>query len=1090
MGNLTNEFINQTYPSLVKFANSYNGVSSSLQNLQDGLGDNLPIQISQTEVNISGSLLVNGLPISGQTGSSGTSGTSGQSGSNGSSGTSGATGSSGQSGSNGTSGSSGQSGTSGSSGINGTSGSSGVSGSSGSSGQSGTNGSHGTSGSSGLSGSSGTGGTSGSSGVSGSNGTAGTSGVSGSNGTAGTSGVSNSFFNYKAKTNQQSGDPGINYINWDNVTQSGSTQLNISDTDELGNNLDIFLGNLKSGTTITIQSRASQTQYQVWTLGTPVDNTSYWSYPVTLVSSNVSFTNNEQILFIITSTPSGTSGTSGNSGTSGINGTNGTAGSSGLSGTSGINGTSGSSGQSGTSGVDGTSGSSGESGTSGSSGLSGTNGTAGTSGVSPTFDSGSYATTGSNTFNGSQLIQSGSLTIRHNAINIETGSTIRLYGVAGFDGLGPGTLQFHSGSDESSNRWLNFQVVPGGGGDVAISEFPVNNHFMFYRMNDHTIEFEAPIKGLTTAPLSVQNGISLTGSIDITGDYLVNGVPISGSGPINTGSFATTGSNTFIGDQTISGALNTNAGANFGNTDSQYNSVNIFTSKTTYPGNIYNAFNIDTDNNGEWSAGLYVSTYSAFGSEPAFGLYGGGIGNAGTNNIMESYGNLIRFNKNTEITGSLGISGSLLVNGVDITTGSAGSSGTSGTSGANGTSGINGTSGSSGQSGTSGTSFQSPYIGNVEVTGSIIATNGIADIEDAYANISAKSNTAAPGGAYYGFYVTDTSTNDGPNDAGFVTSTYNSYAPTSSILYGGGPGGFGDDGRQAIALADGNIKFLKNAQLTGSLNISNRLEVVNGITGSLQGSASFAVNAGQLDGKDSGEYAITGSNNFVGDQFITGTLFTNGGVTFGNDAAQYNSVNIKTSKTVNPGNLFNSFNIDTDGGNEWSAGMYISTYSSFGSEPSFGIYGGGNGNSGNNILESYGNLARINKNTEITGSLGISGSTKFNGSVQITGSVNANVNALSISSQTASLDLSTGNFFTLQLVSGSATHINPSNIVPGQTVNIRLATTGSATVTFPTSVKQPSGSLYVPTTTTGTDIITLVSFDTSTLYLANVKNLI
>jgi hypothetical protein len=76
------------------------------------------------------------------------------------------------------------------------------------------------------------------------------------------------------------------------------------------------------------------------------------------------------------------------------------------------------------------------------------------------------------------------------------------------------------------------------------------------------------------------------------------------------------------------------------------------------------------------------------------------------------------------------------------------------------------------------------------------------------------------------------------------------------------------------------------------------------------------------------------------------------------------------------------------------------------------------------------------------------------------------------------------------LVSGSATHILPSNIKPGQTVNLRLATTGSGTVTFPSSVDQASGSSYIPTTTTGTDIITLVSFDSSTLYLASVKNLV
>jgi hypothetical protein len=118
------------------------------------------------------------------------------------------------------------------------------------------------------------------------------------------------------------------------------------------------------------------------------------------------------------------------------------------------------------------------------------------------------------------------------------------------------------------------------------------------------------------------------------------------------------------------------------------------------------------------------------------------------------------------------------------------------------------------------------------------------------------------------------------------------------------------------------------------------------------------------------------------------------------------------------------------------------------------------------------------------------GSAVITGSLSITGSVNGSVGALSISSNTASLNLSNGDFFTLQLVSGSNTRIEPSNIKAGQTVNILLSTTGSATVSFPTSVKQISGSSYIPTTTTSKDVITLVSFDSSTLYLANVKNLV
>ena len=106
------------------------------------------------------------------------------------------------------------------------------------------------------------------------------------------------------------------------------------------------------------------------------------------------------------------------------------------------------------------------------------------------------------------------------------------------------------------------------------------------------------------------------------------------------------------------------------------------------------------------------------------------------------------------------------------------------------------------------------------------------------------------------------------------------------------------------------------------------------------------------------------------------------------------------------------------------------------------------------------------------------------------GSVRGEVNALSISSNTASLDCSLDNFFTLQLVSGSNTFINPSNILPGQTINLRVNTTGSATVSFPSSVKQVSGSAYVPTTTTGVDVVTFISFDATSLLLSNVKNLV
>ena len=131
-------------------------------------------------------------------------------------------------------------------------------------------------------------------------------------------------------------------------------------------------------------------------------------------------------------------------------------------------------------------------------------------------------------------------------------------------------------------------------------------------------------------------------------------------------------------------------------------------------------------------------------------------------------------------------------------------------------------------------------------------------------------------------------------------------------------------------------------------------------------------------------------------------------------------------------------------------------------------------------------------NQIISGSLIVTGSSTLQSTV-FSGSVRGEVQALSISSNTASLDCSTDNFFTLTLVSGSNTFINPSNIAAGQTINLRVtqANPGNGTVSFPSSVKQVSGSSYVPSTGTGPqDIVTFISFDASSLYLSNVKNLV
>jgi len=114
----------------------------------------------------------------------------------------------------------------------------------------------------------------------------------------------------------------------------------------------------------------------------------------------------------------------------------------------------------------------------------------------------------------------------------------------------------------------------------------------------------------------------------------------------------------------------------------------------------------------------------------------------------------------------------------------------------------------------------------------------------------------------------------------------------------------------------------------------------------------------------------------------------------------------------------------------------------------------------------------------------------LNQAVTITGSINGNVTSASIASNTSSLDFSLGNFYT-SLVSGS-TNFNITNPKPGQTVNVLLTSVGTgASASFSSNVKQVSGSAYAPTPTDGAqDILTFISWDGSSVYLANVKNLI
>ena len=280
-----------------------------------------------------------------------------------------------------------------------------------------------------------------------------------------------------------------------------------------------------------------------------------------------------------------------------------------------------------------------------------------------------FATTGSNTFAGDQNINGRVNIIGGNALSVQAnaqgsgsqysnaqlvidGDPANIYSAyQGVDNnnngiFGVGINSYNPKDGGTATFWIGGgQSI--GGDNTILTANPNNTNLQFWKPN------------------TIFNGnVSVTGSLNVGGSpVIVSSQTGSFVTEAETGSFAkTTTANTFNGDQTISGSLLTNAGAIFGNATSQYNSLIVSSSLATYPGNLFNSIGIDTDGGGQWSAGMYISTYSSFGSNPQFGIYGGGTGNNGDNNVLFSYGNLIQLNKNTQINGTLSVSSSVGIN--------------------------------------------------------------------------------------------------------------------------------------------------------------------------------------------------------------------------------------------------------------------------------------------------------------------------------------------------------------------------------------------------------------------------------------------
>jgi hypothetical protein len=317
-----------------------------------------------------------------------------------------------------------------------------------------------------------------------------------------------------------------------------------------------------------------------------------------------------------------------------------------------------------------------------------------------------------------------------------------------------------------------------------------------------------------------------------------------------------------------------------------------------------------------------------------------------------------------------------------------------------------------------------------------------------------------------------------------------------------------------------NFNQSATASIVELLNLSSSLSGGYATQGELDQSASVLQNNintvnGRVDTLSSftGSYATTGSNTFVGNQIINGAVSISSSATYDIDVTGsiQATTQIRVSGSTGIGNigafLVSHTSVTSSIVSSLGKGLVSSqdvtgaptTFKSIQISANPSVIGVATLSSITNpsILTPSSSIGgyiapiqfqdrsgytdgRVTFTTPISASAGLVGNTIVIGSLTITGSVYGNVSASIISSQTASIDLSVANYFTLTL-SGS-TRLNITNPQPGVTATLVINTSTDASASFSSNVKQPSGSFYAASPSGNIDIISFTAVDSTTVF--------
>ena len=222
------------------------------------------------------------------------------------------------------------------------------------------------------------------------------------------------------------------------------------------------------------------------------------------------------------------------------------------------------------------------------------------------------------------------------------------------------------------------------------------------------------------------------------------------------------------------------------------------------------------------------------------------------------------------------------------------------------------------------------------------------------------------------------------------------------------------------------------------------------------------------------------NNNLFGGSNISASIIANG-----TDGSMYNTIGVGSGLNVVGTNRRDASTTSGDLGKAGSAffGRWNKEGAGFNTTAEV-VLAVGTGTSGSaGITRKTGLLIDSGSNMFVEGTLNVSGSSSF------TGSVYGNVVSMSVTSNTASMDLSLGNYFELTS-SASPLRIELSNIKAGLTSTLIVSSSVSTSIAFSSNIGQPSPGAYSGSAASSIDILSFVAFNNSRANLVATKNIV